>query len=145
MYIVHTLPSKSLFQTSSLYDVKLTTLITGGMGGAGRTLILVKRWHFFFGSKRSNFLQKITLGTSWGMSQAKILSVYALPIYNESWNFCLRHSWGRVWWDFLLKKCPRFIRMRVCPASPTPPLVIRVVFKSYRGRQAKTFEGSVCK
>ena len=46
-----------------------------------------------------NFQQKISAGTSWGMSQTKLFVFYN----NKSWNFCLKYSSALAWWDFFFE------------------------------------------
>ena len=68
------------------------------------------------------------------MCQTKISTIY----YNKNGNFCLRHSWARAWWDFLLK----FFTWGSTPAPPIP-LVFRVVLLHTEPGAERPFGGSL--
>ena len=94
-----TLPLKSISPLASVW-IK-TTLNTGGVDGTWAGPQTCKTGTFFLMCLYvlMCFNKKISSGTSSGMSQTKI----SFFIVVKSGNFCLRHFWARLWWDFFVE------------------------------------------
>ena len=132
---IRALHPKSIYLMFSIWSK--TTPITVGVGGSGANPHTLKMWTFF--------LMPLTLRMpifnkkyNWARAEVCIKQEFSLFTI-RSWNFGLRNSSVRLWWDFCWKLA--YIMPKAWESAPAPPSTVcnSDSFTPYRGRQVKTF------